>query len=420
MDINLLLQGVDCKCGKKHTCPIKYVYVEDGAISRLNEVLKDFNKILLVADQNTFDAAGDKVKKEISLKIKKQVIFSGKTVLIPNEESIDTVVKNCSDIDFILGVGSGVIQDLCKYVSFDQKIPYAIVATAPSMDGYASSGAAMITGGMKVTYTVGLPYAIIADTDVLFNAPKEMIKAGYGDVVGKYSSLNDWKLSALINGEYFCEYIYQATMDMVKKTVSVADGLLKGDKQSIKALTEALIVVGILISFAGSSRPASGSEHHLSHFFEIVGIVTNTPYLAHGTDVAYSTIITAKIREDLVKKKFPSEICRPTDKQLKEELSSVYYSVAEGCYDLQKKLGTYEKQLAGVYLEKEEEIKAILREMPSAKEIERLLSLVGLDIKEYYELYGNEKIEKAVKYAKDLKDRYTVLWLNYHVNGGKY
>ena len=260
MDINLLLQGVDCKCGKKHTCPIKYVYVEDGAISRLNEVLKDFNKILLVADQNTFAAAGDKVKKEISLKIKKQVIFSGKTVLIPNEESIDTVVKNCSDIDFILGVGSGVIQDLCKYVSFDQKIPYAIVATAPSMDGYASSGAAMITGGMKVTYTVGLPYAIIADTDVLFNAPKEMIKAGYGDVVGKYSSLNDWKLSALINGEYFCEYIYQATMDMVKKTVSVADGLLKGDKQSVKALTEALIVVGILISFAGSSRPASGSE----------------------------------------------------------------------------------------------------------------------------------------------------------------
>ena len=420
MDINLLLQGVDCKCGKKHTCPIKYVYVEDGAISRLNEVLKDFNKILLVADQNTFDAAGDKVKKEISLKIKKQVIFSGKTVLIPNEESIDTVVKNCSDIDFILGVGSGVIQDLCKYVSFDQKIPYAIVATAPSMDGYASSGAAMITGGMKVTYTVGLPYAIIADTDVLFNAPKEMIKAGYGDVVGKYSSLNDWKLSALINGEYFCEYIYQATMDMVKKTVSVAEGLLKGDKQSIKALTEALIVVGILISFAGSSRPASGSEHHLSHFFEIVGIVTNTPYLAHGTDVAYSTIITAKIREDLVNTKFPSEIYCPTDKQLKEELSSVYYSVAEGCYNLQKKLGTYEKQLAGVYLEKEEEIKAILREMPSAKEIERLLSLVGLDIKEYYQLYGNEKIERAVKYAKDLKDRYTVLWLNYHVKGGKY
>lgn len=420
MDINLLLQGVDCKCGKKHTCPIKYVYVEDGAISRLNEVLKDFNKILLVADQNTFDAAGDKVKKEISLKIKKQVIFSGKTVLIPNEESIDTVVKNCSDIDFILGVGSGVIQDLCKYVSFDQKIPYAIVATAPSMDGYASSGAAMITGGMKVTYTVGLPYAIIADTDVLFNAPKEMIKAGYGDVVGKYSSLNDWKLSALINGEYFCEYIYQATMDMVKKTVSVADGLLKGDKQSIKALTEALIVVGILISFAGSSRPASGSEHHLSHFFEIVGIVTNTPYLAHGTDVAYSTVITAKIREDLVNTKFPSEICRPTDKQLKEELSSVYYSVAEGCYNLQKKLGTYEKQLARVYLEKEEAIKAILRDMPSAKEIERLLALVGLDIKEYYQLYGNEKIERAVKYAKDLKDRYTVLWLNYHVKGGKY
>ena len=417
MDINLLLQGVDCKCGKKHACPIKYVYVEDGAICRLNEVLDGFDKILLVADQNTFAAAGQKVEKEICSKIKNRVIFSGETVLIPNEKSIERVIENCKDIDFIVGVGSGVIQDLCKYVSFELKIPYAIVATAPSMDGYASSGAAMITDGMKVTYSVGLPYAIIADTDVLYNAPKEMIKAGYGDVVGKYSSLNDWKLSALVNGEYFCEYIYQATMDMVKKTVSVADGLLKGDKQSIKTLTEALIVVGILISFAGSSRPASGSEHHLSHFFEIVGIVTDTPYLAHGTDVAYSTVITARIREELVALKFPNKIYRPTDEQLKKELRSVYYSVGDGCYNLQKKLATYEKEFAEIYLENQEKIKEILKEMPSAKEIERLLGLVGLDIDEYYQLYGKEKIEKAIKYAKDLKDRYTVLWLYYHLTG---
>lgn len=417
MDINQMLKGINCSCGKTHACPIKFVYVEDGAISKLGEVLKDFNKILLVADENTFVAAGEKVKKELSNKIVKQVVFSGETVLIPNEQSIDRVKDNCKDIDFILGIGSGVIQDLCKYVSFVEKIPYAIVATAPSMDGYASSGAAMITGGMKVTYSAGLPYAIIADTDVLFNAPLDMIKAGYGDIIGKYSSLNDWKLSALVSGEYFCDYIYQTTMDMVKKTVSVADGLLKGDKNSIKVLTEALIVVGILMSFAGNSRPASGSEHHLSHFFEIVGIVTDTPYFAHGTDVAYSTVITAQIREQLIKMKFPKKIYRTTDEKLKEELRSVYYSVADGCYNLQKKLGTYENNRIDVYLEKEEKIKEILKEMPSAKEIERLLALVKLDIKEYYALYGKEKINNAKSYAKDLKDRYTVLWLNYDLNG---
>ena len=75
------------------------------------------------------------------------------------------------------------------------------------MDGYASNGAAMIMGGMKVTYAAGLPRALIADTAVLQSAPMDMIMAGYGDIVGKYSALNDWKLSQCVNGEYFCEYI---------------------------------------------------------------------------------------------------------------------------------------------------------------------------------------------------------------------
>ena len=172
-----------------------------------------------------------------------------------------------------------------------------IVATAPSMDGYASNGAAMITDGMKVTYPAGLPTAIIADTAVLKDAPMDMIKAGFGDIIGKFSALNDWKLSKCVNGEYFCQYIYDLTYQQIQKMLDLADGIQKRDEKTIGALMEALVIVGILMSFAGSSRPASGSEHHLSHFFEITGIVENVPYLAHGLDVVYSTVITAKIRE---------------------------------------------------------------------------------------------------------------------------
>ena len=98
-------------------------------------------------------------------------------------------------------------------------MPYIIVATAPSMDGYASDGAAMITGGMKVTYKAGLPRAIIADTEVLCNAPTDMLKAGYGDIIGKFSALNDWKLSRCVNGEYFCNYIYDLTFEQIKRTI---------------------------------------------------------------------------------------------------------------------------------------------------------------------------------------------------------
>lgn len=417
IDINSLLNGVQCKCGKTHVCNIEKVYVEKGAIVRLAEVCAPFNSILIVADENTFAAAGVKVKSVLKDKRVKEVIFSGKTVLIPDERAIDKVNENIDGVDLILAVGSGVIQDLCKYVSKFSGIPYIDVATAPSMDGYASDGAAMILKGMKETVKAGLPKAIIADTDILKNAPMDMIKAGYGDIIGKFSALNDWKLSLIVNGEYYCPFIYDLTYKMIENTLETAEGLLKREEKSVKALMDALVVVGILISFAGSSRPASGSEHHLSHFFEIVGIVNNEPYLAHGTDVAYSTVITAGLREKLVETDFPKTQYRPERQAYISKMQEVYKSVGDGCVALQDKIGNYDKDRAQIYLDNQEKIKSVLKECPTAKEIEKMLNKVGLDLSEFYAFYGKEKIEKAVKYAKDLKDRYTVLWLNYDIFG---
>jgi glycerol-1-phosphate dehydrogenase [NAD(P)+] len=393
------------------------VYIEANATKHLKDICKSHNNILLVADDNTYNAAGEKTVSALASKNINKVIFSGEKILVPNEDAIETVTNHLNNTDLIVGIGSGVIQDLCKYVSFQNKIPYIIVATAPSMDGYASNGAAMITGGMKATYSAGLPIAIIADTEVLKNAPIDMIKAGYGDIIGKYSALNDWKLSHLINQEYFCEYIYNLTYNQIERTLKLADGILKRNEQSIKTLMEALVIIGILMSFATSSRPASGSEHHLSHFFEITGIVDNAPYFPHGIDVAYSTVITAEIREKIIKNKFPNKIYRQTKTEYTEIMNLVYKQVANGCIALQEKIGNYTLDRLPVYLEKENEIKKIISEMPSATEINDMLLLAELDINEFYSLYGKEKIENAILYAKDLKDRYTVLWVNYDLFG---
>ena len=417
MDINKLLRGGPCACGKHHTCDIQYVYIEPGAAARLTEICKNNRNLLLVADENTFAAAGTATVDALAGKQIRQVIFSGKEILVPNEKAIEAVQAQLSDVDMIVGIGSGVIQDLCKYVSFYNHVPYCIVATAPSMDGYASNGAAMITGGMKVTYPAGLPVAILADTKVLVNAPMDMLQAGYGDIIGKFSALNDWKLSHCVNGEYFCDYIYDLTYQQIQRTLLLAEGVQKRDEESIKTLMEALVIIGILMSFAGSSRPASGSEHHLSHFFEITGIITGTEYLPHGIDVAYSTVITAALRENILLNPFPASTCRPTAQQREDMIRSIYREVADGCIALQAKIGNYTTDRLPVYLQKEQEIRAILSEMPSAQEIRDMLALVGLDMAAFYEQYGQEKIDNAVLYAKDLKDRYTVLWINYDFYG---
>ncbi len=417
MDINKLLEGIDCTCNRAHSCEIKSVFIDRNAIDNLKEICGEYNTVLVVADENTFAAAGERTVDALREKSIKKVIFSGASILVPNEDAVSKVSDALENVDIIVGVGSGVIQDLCKYVSFQSKIPYLVVATAPSMDGYASNGAAMIMEGMKVTYPAGLPIAIVADTDVLKNAPIEMIKAGYGDIIGKFSALNDWKLSHCITGEYFCQYIYDITEEQVKRTLDLADGILKRNEESIQTLMEALVIIGIMMSFAGSSRPASGSEHHLSHFFEITGIINNTDYFPHGIDVAYSTVITAEIREKILNNTFPTKNYHPEQSKLNQRLSAIYKSVADGCIKLQEKVGNYTTNRTEIYLKKEDEIRKILSEMPSAQSIKEMLSLVQLDMDKFYAHYGEETIEEAVLYAKDLKDRYSVLWVNYSFFG---
>ena len=417
MDINKLLAGIDCACTKSHNCEIKWVYIEENAIQHLSAICTDYQNILLVADENTYGAAGDRTANALKGKAIRKIIFPGSKILIPDEKAIESVRAELGGIDLIIGIGSGVIQDLCKYASFYNNVPYMVVATAPSMDGYASNGAAMITAGMKVTYSAGLPVAIIADTTVIKNAPIDMIKSGYGDIIGKYSALNDWKLSRIVNDEYFCEYIYKLTSEQIERTTEVADKIMQRDEDGIKQLMEALIIIGIMMSFAGSSRPASGSEHHLSHFFEITGIIDGTEYLPHGTDVAYSTFVIAELREKILSSEFPDKIYRESPDEYEKTIKFIYKDCAKGCMDLQNKAGNYKLNRTDTYLNKQNEIKEILSEMPSSSYIKKLLTDAGFDLEFFYDFYGKEKIENAVRYAKDLKDRYTVLWLYYDLFG---
>ena len=144
----------------------------------------------------------------------------------------------------IVGVGSGVINDLCKQTAFEKNLPYYIVATAPSMDGYTSVGSALILKGMKVTLNARPPKAVIADTKVLQSAPLDMIQAGVGDILGKHSCLNDWKLAELIRGEYFCQKVCDLVYEAVETVGRLTEAAVSRDEAALGALMEALVAVG--------------------------------------------------------------------------------------------------------------------------------------------------------------------------------
>lgn len=419
MDFEKMLMDKDCECGMVHNCSIKKVVIGADVIKEIAGMVTDYKHILLVADTNTYPVCGEQVetilRRDVSGdRIEDVLVYKRDGLLVPNEEAIaEMEAKVTAQTDLIIGVGSGVIQDLCKYVSFEKKLPYYIVATAPSMDGYASKGAAMIIGNMKVTYNAHVPAAIIGDIHILKDAPMELIQSGYGDILGKYSCLNDWKLSRVVNEEYFCDYVYDLTYEMLCKTKDLGAKLQKRDPEAIGVLMEALVGVGIAMAYVGNSRPASGSEHHMSHFFEVTGIMNDEPYFMHGVDVAYSAVYTQRIREELLKIEAPEAHEIPDRSTWEEKIREVYTAAADGVIALQDKMGWYELDRVSVYQKKWAEIKKVLSEVPSSEELAAYLASVGLDIAEYEKMYGSEKIQNALWYAKDLKDRYSVLWMYY-------
>ena len=417
VDIDALLGEKLCPaCGKVHTCNMQRVVIKRGALLELTSLCEGYQHVTLVCDENTYRVCGQQVERLLSDKIDRKLVFAGDRLVVPNEDAISALEAHLhSETDLIIGVGSGVINDLAKHVSFSRGLPYYIVATAPSMDGYASKGAAMILGGMKVTTNCAVPRAIIADTAVLKDAPLEMLKAGYGDIIGKYSCLNDWRLSALVNGESLCQYIYDLTFDTVERIAKLGKEIVARDEEAISALMQGLVIVGIAMAYMGNSRPASGSEHHLSHYFEIVGLLRDEPYFCHGTDVAFSTYETAKLRKALIEKAKPARRAF-SEADWEANLRRVYagksdLKTAEGIIAMQKKLGWIYEDKFDVYFSRWQEITEILASSPSPDKVKEMLDGVGLSLDEFYALYSAEKIEDALHYAKDLKDRYSVLWL---------
>ena len=416
---NLLNKDIRCSCGKTHRCDIRALTISSGALDTLPDATAPYSSIVIVADSNTYPLCIDKVRALIGDRISGVCLFETEGALVPDEKAIKKIESSLAEgTDLLLGIGSGVINDLCKYVSFYHKIKSGIIATAPSMDGYASSGAAMIIDGMKVTDTTHAPDIIIGDTDILKNAPMDMIRSGYGDIIGKYSSLNDWELAHLVLGEHFCREIYDIVLEATNDIRDCAKGIVERDDSAIEKLMQALVLIGITLSLGETTRPGSGSEHHLSHFFEIVGLINGEKHFAHGTDVAYNTIITAAIREQILKLREP-EFCEESPERRERAWERIYKSVADEVRALQKSAGSYERDLRPIYRERWEDIRKILAKCPTADECKRMMGAVGFDFSDCVALYGEQKIRDATAYGKDLKNRYSVLWLYYSLFSGK-
>jgi glycerol-1-phosphate dehydrogenase [NAD(P)+] len=408
---DLINHDINCICGKTHRCDIEHLAIGEGVLDGLPDMLAEKKHVLLIADRNTAPLCADRVMHLLGEKTESFCLFVEDSLLVPDETAIAEVEKYLTaQTDFILGIGSGVINDICKYVSFYHNLTCGIIATAPSMDGFASSGAAMIIGGMKITYTTHAPSLILGDVDILRKAPMDMIRSGYADIIGKYSSLCDWKLSEFVNGEYLCPFVYNIVKESTDEVRGLSKALLARESAAIAKLMEILVLIGVTLTLISTTRPGSGSEHHLSHYFEITGLIEAKPYFLHGTDVGYSTVVTAALREQILDLDVP-QFHKISKEQRERAYRVIYRDFWQDVKKIQDEAGRYDRDMTPFYASHWEEIRAILRLCPPLEEIRAMLIEIEFDMDAFVQMYGEDKIRRGIWFGKDLKDRYSVLWL---------
>lgn len=290
-----------CGCGKRHSVDIQKIAIGSGAARQLPALLAPFRdkKITLVSDKNTWEIAGARINEILSdagFSVNLYTVESEDyPIVVPDERVVARLLyETDNDTGLLLGVGSGTINDICKIVSYKMGMASAIVGTAPSMDGYASSMSPLIVNHAKVTYLSHYPYAIVCDTDIMKTAPDVMFRAGFGDIVGKYTALADWRLTVKINHEYFCETTAKLVQNAVDLCVKNAEAYMQRDPAAIECMNEALLLSGVAMGLVGISRPASGCEHHMAHFWELDALKKGIEHPLHGNSVGVGSIVACE------------------------------------------------------------------------------------------------------------------------------
>lgn len=320
------LADFDCSCGRHHKMNIQKLVMGKGVLHQITEIAQPFREgpILMVSDQNTFQAAGKRVLEyleEDGFSVKSLMFDSKDQILIPDESIVGKVLLHMEkETKLLIGVGSGSINDTVKYISSRTGVPYVIVCTAPSMDGYVADGAPLILEGKKISFPAALPYGVLGDTDVMRQAPERMIQAGFGDVLGKLTALADWSLAKQLRGEYYCQTCVTLVQRALQKVLDHADGLAKREDDAVLYLIEALNLTGVAMGLLGISRPASGAEHMLSHYWEMDFIAQGRFPELHGIKVGIATPIIADIF-DQMKEYIPEDVAKEAPKrEICEEL----------------------------------------------------------------------------------------------------
>jgi len=419
---------VACSCRDGvHRVPTQRVVFGEDALGRLPTVADEFElprQWLVVGDPNTFAAAGDRV------------VDAGRSAGVPVETldlgaDVDVadpfVVRVRQTIDdaatagrpvLLVAVGSGAINDVVKMAAEEAGLAYVCCATAPSMNGYPSSISAIFRGGVKRTLPARPPMAIFADTAVLRAAPPKLVASGFADLLSKPLCNGDWWLAHRMLGEPYCTVPVSIMADAVERLADGGKAVRRGNAEAIDLLSAGLILSGFAMAAAGHSRPASGAEHLVSHYWDMIGHRDGTPLDLHGRQVGVGCLLALEVWHRVLAVsadevlRAAEQPPRPLDEHI-GTIRSIYGSLSPGVeaeYAKKHVEGPVRAdRLRGLARIWDEVRTRLLADLPTVDQHRQRLEAAGAPTSPEEVGQSTESARAAVRYGRYLRARYTVL-----------
>lgn len=416
----VLGRELTCTCGREHRILTREVVVDRRAVDHMAESLRSLvagKRALLVADSRTWEAAGDDVATALGERydVERCLLEDGPGGHIhASVELVNALEAGYRDgYDFYIAVGSGTVNDLTKELAHRRGRPYVVVATAASMNGFTSAIVALLENGLKTTGEATPPVAVFADPEVLMCAPRELTLAGLGDLVSKPYCGCDWKIASLVKGEYHCPMPDRLLSAPFQRALDIFPGLVVNDPGAVTLLFQLLLISGLSMAVTGTSSPASGGEHLLSHYWDMTRQRDGRPTNLHGAQVGVASLVMDELYSRIVNVDFCA-VGRTPDVSLEaaeRELRGDFGNLADAVWpQWRAKLeGRSPRDLARLCLHQDAIKDEIRHTLAVGRGVWHALTASGAPV--HAEQIGIEPVElaAAVRRGRRIRNRFTVL-----------
>ncbi len=398
--------------------------LENDALNQLPEAIRSLwgndARPWLVADGNTWRAAGAevaKILKAAGMEGPDPFLFPGTPMLHADESNVNLLLEQFPENVVPVAIGGGTVNDLVKRASGLRHVSYCCVPTAPSVDGYTSSGAALTASGLKQTLPCPAPLAVVADSGILRNAPPEMFAAGYADLMAKIPAGADWLAADTLGIEAIDPAVWELVQTPLRDNLS--------DPSDVRRVFTGLAATGYAMQLYRASRPASGADHLVSHIWEMENLCCNGKPVSHGFKVAIGTVTSTALYEALfsLSEQEARRLARPgLDRAGREAEIDALLSV--GTYGAATRTIALDKFREGDALAERRELiyrnwetlrKRILHQLYPLEELTRRLTAAGCPVKPADIQLGREQFLHGIRTAQLIRKRYTVLDLVYEL-----